>query len=195
MGQVLHHRPKPTADRCPTGAPSWGRPGFAPSDPTRQLSPSSRVPFHAGDAPRLVAPPEPTPTPACARQDAQSPWFSMLCSAPFNPSADLSGKSIGHLDTLQSDGGSDRRRGERGDGAGRWMTCLLCRRPGSVSQSPCPVSTLPKSAKGAMPTSGGEDDESLGSRSRLVVRARGRRTLYLFDSWPLAGTKTTSKGN
>lgn len=84
--------------------------------------------------------------------------------------------------------------------ARRWCWPLddlsfVCCRPGSVSQSQCPVSTLPKSAKEAMATSGGEDDESLGSRSRLVVRARGRRTLYLFDSWPLAGTKTTSKGN
>lgn len=91
--------------------------------------------------------------------------FRCCASAPFNQPADLSGKSIGHFDTLQSDGGSDRTRGDGGDGAGRWMTCLLCCRPGSVSQSQCLVSTLPKSAKEAMTTSGGEDDESLGSRS------------------------------
>lgn len=170
MGQVLHHRPRPTADCCPTGAPSWGRPGFAPSDPTRQLSPSPRVPFpfpfpfHAGDATRLVVSPEPTPTPACARQDAQSPWFSMMCSAPFNQPADVSGKSIGQLDTLQSDG-VQIGGGERAEmvlAVGWPVFCCLCCRPGSVSQS-VPVSSVHT----AKECQGGDDN--LGPRGGGVV--------------------------
>jgi hypothetical protein len=63
--------------------------------------------------------------------------------------------STGRLDTLQSGWGSDRGGG---DGASRCSFVL----PSGVGQS-VPVSTLLENAKGATTTSGGEDDESLGT--------------------------------